>query len=117
VAGGIELSPPGLADADGTGDGDDDADGDEEALGVGAGDDGVTEPAGLCGAELLGCAEGVLDGCVTRGCDLCPLTTFPTLVPVACLPQTTASTGLPTDISKMVITATTTRNAPSVVPP
>lgn len=117
MAGATELRPLRLAGADGTGDGDDDGDDDAEALGVGAGDDGVTEPAGLCGAELLGCAEGVLGGCVTRGCEPCPLTTLPTLVPVACLPQTTASTGLPTDSSKMVITAMTARNAPSVIPP
>jgi hypothetical protein len=59
----------------------------------------------------------VVAGCVTFCGELCPLTTLPTLVPVPCLPQTTAFTGLPTESSKMVITAITTRNAPTVTPP
>lgn len=106
------LPAVGVADAP-----DEAEDGVTETLGVGVADDGTPEGVGLAGADPVGVADGVLDGCVVAFRDEWPLNVSPKLVPEACPPETTELSGLPMPSSNTVMPAMTTRKNPAAMPP
>jgi hypothetical protein len=101
--------------------GPDDGTEDGEVVGDGAVPDGVAAGDELGAVLPLDWVAGLRLAGGVAGCLFGPWppppTTLPTVVPVECLPHTTALSGFPADSSMIVTTTMTARNRLSVTPP